>query len=274
MTQEEFELFRDLVYQWTGVAIADARVSMLASRLGSRMRAVGETDYQAYYALVTSDARERALFVDKVTTHETSFFRTAGVWEFIEHQLLPELRAQQSPLRAWSAAASTGEESYSLAMLATEYSLKAPGFSFSIDASDISEQVIERCRGARYQGRNIRRFEQSRPEYCKKYMEPDQDQFGVSRAISSRVNFFTHNLLQDPKSHAKYNLVMLRNVLIYFTPEDQCKVVANVRRAMTDDGIMIIGESETIPHEALGFGDVAPFVYRVGGTPQAQYAHG
>ena len=263
MDQSQFTKFQTLVYKLTGVAIANTRQSMLASRVGSRMRALNMTDFDAYYKTVNTDESERERFIDKVTTHETSFFRTPGIWQYLETTLLPSLSNSGQSLNAWSAAASSGEESYSLSMLASNYRESSPGFQFAISASDISSDIIERCKSASYQGRNIERFREAKPEYFDRHMQPCDTGFAVKPAIANRVKFFTHNLLEAPARKKQYNLVLLRNVLIYFTPEDQARVVTNVRQAMTDDGILIIGESETIPHTSLGFSDVEPFIYQV-----------
>ena len=263
MNDVQFGRFKELVHDLTGVTILDTRRSMLASRIGSRMRATGMDDFDAYRTFVIEDATERALFVDKVTTHETYFFRTPRVWQYLEETYLPAWREghPNAPCRVWSAAASSGEEPYSLAIALHTFAAAHPPFKYSVEASDISEVMIDKCRAGNYEGRSVSRFSAARPVQFQKYLLPQGSGYEIAPTIKGTVNFFPHNLFTKA-TRGPYDLVLLRNVLIYFDLEDQARVLRNIRRAMRDDGVLIIGESESIGMLGCGFSDVEPFVYK------------
>ena len=263
MDKKLLDSFRKLAYELTGVTIDSTRGSMLESRVGSRMRRTGIEDPSVYYKLVLDDDAEQRLFIDKITTHETSFFRTPRVWHYIEEHFLPAWASDHpsQTCNVWSAACATGEEAYSLATVCTEFAKKKSSFRFSIDGSDISEEVVDRCRKGHYQQRAIKRFSEDRSELFSRYISSHDSHYEVSDSLKSATNFFAHNLFKSPRERKKYDLVLLRNVLIYFSIDDQKRVLANIRRAMRDDAILIIGESESISNLDCGFVDVQPLIY-------------
>ncbi len=263
MDSKHFGAFSSLVHSLTGVTIDPSRSSMLASRVGSRMRQTGVDDHSAYYQLVLNDKQEQQLFIDKVTTHETSFFRTPRIWQYIEEQFLVdwESRNPEKTCNIWSAACASGEEAYSLAIMMSEHSRSNAKFRFSIDASDISEEVVSRAREGQYKQRAIKRFSQDRDEVFSRYITGNEDHYTVSDKLKPLTNYFSHNLFEKAPTNRKYDLVLLRNVLIYFTAEDQNRVLQNIRSAMNDDSTLIIGESESIHKLDCGFYDIQPLIY-------------
>ena len=260
---EQFDRFRQLVYQLTGVTIDHTRRSMLSRRLKTRMRAIGVSEYDAYYNIVLQNKPEQDLFVDRVTTHETRFFRTPRVWVYLQDTLLPEHHATSSePFRVWSAATSTGEEAYSLAMLLLEYQRQHSEIRFQIDASDISERTVESARQGHYGSRNLNRLQCSHPELHDRYFT-EQDEGGIAGTqLRQAVRFFSHNLFDPPPCRATYHLVMLRNVLIYFSNADQERVLTSVFRTLKPGGILIIGESESLSRDNRQFQALEPFIYQ------------
>lgn len=259
MNKRQFECFRDLVYDMTGVTIADSRKSMLYSRVSRRMRATQTNDFDAYLKLLLSNTGERELFIDKVTTHETRFFRTPRVWEYLDQTYIDtRLNAENSSeFAAWSAASSSGEEAYSLAMLLAQ----RPGARYRIDASDVSTEVVGKASQGRYQGRNVDRFREAQPEYFASGMEPDGQGFKIRERLKTNIRFFKHNLFDAPPQESTYDLVLLRNVLIYFTSEDQLRVLKRVEKSLKPGGVLIIGESEKLPPVLEDFLVIEPFIY-------------
>ena len=178
-----------------------------------------------------------------------AFFRTPAVWRWLEREFLPEwsVRAAFSnihaPLRIWSAAAATGEEAYSLAMTCLEARRNFPGLRFEILATDISTDALATARAALYRGRSVERFERDHPELFRKYLHPVGEAFRVASEVSQYVEFAEHNLLQRPPRAAGFDLVLLRNVLIYFDAEGQQRVLAGARAAMQRDARLVLGLS-------------------------------
>lgn len=271
MNDLQFKCFRDLAHDLTGVTISETRKTMLSSRVSRRMRATQKADFDSYLKLLLSDDQERERFVDKITTHETRFFRTPRVWEYLRKFCSGSRTgsASDQELVMWSAATSSGEEAYSLAMLLAQQS----GIRYQIEASDVSSEVVEKASKAVYQGRNIDRFRESHPELFKTYMVQDSEGYRIDEKLKSNINFFTHNLFDPPPKKAAFDLVLLRNVLIYFTVEDQVKVLRRVAQAMKQGAILIIGESEKLPASLPDFVSIEPFIYAKADAAQKSYVN-
>ena len=262
MKQSQFNAYRTLVHELTGVGIAEDRKPMLNSRVSKLMRACGIDCYEAYYDRVLNNPAERALFVDRVTTHETSFSRTPGVWKYLQEQFFPTWHADHvRSCRIWSAASSTGEEAYSLAMQLCDFQTENPGFRFQIYASDISSAVVEKAEQGIYTGRNIERFTSRDPQTMAKYMEQNGESYQVTQSVRNHVHFFVQNLFEPIATDIPFDLVLLRNVLIYFSEQDQARVLANVHKAMHPEAVLIIGESESLRYVDCEFTEIEQLVY-------------
>ena len=220
-----------LVRQHTGIAMNEHKRVLLQGRLRPRLRALGIASWGGYIERLATDRNEVTAFVDSVTTNDTVFFRTPAVWAWFEQTFLPGWVAQQgkAPLRIWSAAAATGEEAYSLAMSCLEHQARVPGLRFEILATDISNAALATARAGAYRGRSVERFEADRPALFRKYLARQGDGVKVVPEVAQHVSFDQHNLLGRPPRAAAFDLVMLRNVLIYFDGEHQQQVLAGAR---------------------------------------------
>lgn len=259
-----------LVRKYTGIAMNEHKRVLLQARLQPRLRTLGLPGWSAYFERLGRDRDEVAVFIDAVTTNDTAFFRTPAVWRWLEREFLPAWaqRAQAAPLRIWSAAAATGEEAYSLAMACLEHRQRAPGLRFEIVATDISGAALATARAARYRGRSVERFAQQHPELLHKYLQPDGDSHVVSEEVTRHVSFSEHNLLGRAPRAGWFDLVMLRNVLIYFDAAAQQQVLAGARAAMRPDARLVLGEQESITRLGTQFAFEQPHIYRIGGAPQ------
>lgn len=254
----------ELIHKLTGITIATNRNSMVEGRLRRRVRALNLSSYEEYLKLVREDRGEQARFIDLLTTNETYFYRTPRIWAYIE-KLLPVWMATHpnTVFTAWSAAASSGEEAYTLAILCQAFRDQAPGFRYQITGTDVSEERVALCQRGLYSGRSIDSFRKARPELFGRYMREVEDgAYEVLPDIRSRLRFQQHNLFRSLALSDRFDLVLIRNVLIYFQPRDQERVVALVQPRMTEDGIMIVGESESLTHLNTHFKAVEPLVYR------------
>lgn len=260
-----FMKFIDLIHTMTGITIAKNRKSMVQGRLRKRVLALSLGSYEEYFEYVLKNESEKTPFIDSVTTNETYFFRTPRIWNYIESQLLPD-HLQKRPgktFSAWSAASSTGEEAHSLGILCQQFKDKNPSFDYEIAASDISQRVVTACRNGLYQGRSIETFKNTMPLIFSKYMVKNENEaFSVQADIKKRMTFFEHNLFSVPKDRKVYDLILIRNVFIYFTPADQKKVLDLILPRLADNGILIIGESESITGINAGLTKVENLIYR------------
>lgn len=263
LTDECFGDYLKLIHQLTGITVMSNRKSMLQSRLRKHILSIGQSSYENYLRLVQSSAPEKVVFIDLVTTNETYFYRTPRIWDYIEKKFLPAWHQShpRQTLQAWSAAASSGEEAHSLAVSCQIFKEKHPDFSFQILGTDISQEMVELCQAGEYAGRSIESFRRLRPDAFQKYMIPHREGFRAAPEIRSRLKFQQHNLFGSLKSPVKFDLVLLRNVLIYFTPQDQEKVLAGLRPSLRPSGVLIIGESESLTHIHSDFKAVEPLVY-------------
>lgn len=252
-----------LVRKHTGIAMTERKSVLLEGRLRPRMQALAIGSYQAYLDKVEQDRSEIPHFIDLVTTNDTLFFRTQQVWDYVEQEFLPQWW-QAHPgrkLKIWSAAASSGEELYSMAMLCEEFQAAHPGFRYQIHATDISQQILAAARAGDYAGRSVERIRGSHPGWVKKYFRPGGKGLQVVDALKKNVELAQHNLLTPLKPHQQFDLVFLRNVLIYFDQEHQDIVLKQVRHSMAPHSRLILGESESIRGLNTAYHFDRPMIY-------------
>lgn len=254
----------DRVHRHTGIHMADRKWTLLQGRLRRRLQALALDSYRDYLAVLETRPDEVGHFVNLVTTNETSFFRTPRIWDHLRQHALPEWfrRHRGATLQLWSAAASTGEEAYSLAMLCEEFRELHPAFKYQILATDIASQVLQVARTARYEGRSIDGLKRQRPGLVEKYFVPDGDGHAIAPALRQHVVFREHHLHRRLDGATRFDITLLRNVLIYFDDDGQRIVLDHVRRAMAPEGVLIIGESESLTRLNVGFEFEQPLIYR------------
>lgn len=252
------------VRRHTGIAMAERKWTLLQGRLRRRLQALSLSSYGDYLAVLDSSNDEVGRFIDLVTTNETSFFRTPRIWDYLWHGFLPAWHAAHpgNVLQVWSAAASTGEEAYSLAMLCEEFREKHPDFRYRILGTDIAGGVLETGRAGHYLGRNIDGLRKARPAMLEKYFLGVDEVYTASPTLRAAVNFRPHNLYQRLEEPTRFDLVLLRNVLIYFDESGQETVLENVRQSMSPRAVLLVGESESLNRLRTGFAYQQPLIYR------------
>lgn len=265
LSEADFAQLRAIVHKQTGITIAENRKSMMFSRLQRRLRETGQASFAGYIALVAEDADEMQELTNRVTTNETYFYRTPRVWSYLREEIVPSFLASASSrgMRVWSAAASTGAEAHTLGVVLEEVRTNNRGFDYSVLGTDISSRVIDIAEEGCYVGRPVARFMREEPTLFAKYMMGnDEDGYRVTADIKRRITFRLHNLLDPLKKGGPFDVIFLRNVLIYFTDEDQEKILAHIMKSLRPDGVLIIGESETLSNLNCQFQAVAPLIYR------------
>ena len=239
---------------------------MVEGRIRRRANELKLESYASYLKLVRDDPRERPLFIDLVTTNETYFYRTPRIWEYLVGQFLPRWHETHKgqTFSAWSAAASSGEEAHTLAILLQSFKESHAGFVYQILGTDISEEMVSLCESGMYRGRSIEAFRKTKPDLFMKYMESgDGTSFSVKSEIKARMKFQSHNLFKPLASRGPFDLILVRNVLIYFTAADQEKVIANLEPRLKQDGVVIIGESESLSQIKTGLKSQSPLIYQL-----------
>jgi chemotaxis protein methyltransferase CheR len=252
LSSQQFGRFRDFIYRQSGIRVDVAKITLVSNRIRRRLRAGSFADFDAYYAHLTSPqgACELEQFLDAITTNETHFFRTPGHFDWFKGDFLTEMiqrqreSARPPALRVWSAACSTGEEPYSLAICAAENSLRLKNWKISILATDISEAVLKDARQGIYRERSL---EEVSPTQLKRYFEaqPDGKSWQVKQAVRELVEFRRHNLMQ-PVRLPPFDCIFIRNVLIYFDRESKLAVIKNLIGALVRGGYLVVGPSEGI----------------------------
>lgn len=237
---------------------------LLFARIRRRLRVLNLETPEQYIEILESSEAERQEFINAVTTNETLFFRTPLVWEYFKTEFLPEWyeRNRNETMRVWSAASSSGEEAHSIAMLCEEFKLANPGFKYRVYGSDISTEVLGEAKSGIFKTKNITELKNKFPDFFAKYFRalPDGN-YKALEVITSNIEFSVHNLhTRSPKSQF-YDIVFLRNVLIYFSDKDQELVLHNAHGAVKPGGVLIVGESESLSRLKTEFTFKRPLIY-------------
>ncbi|WPU63615.1 CheR family methyltransferase [Peredibacter starrii] len=248
------------VHRYTGINMTEKKKNLLQSRLRPRLRELSLTSYEAYLVYLSAHKEEIETFIDRVTTNETFFFRTHRVWDFFLKQFLPDWMAKHpgETLKLWSAASSSGEEAYSLAICLAQY----PDLKFEICASDISKEILGDAQKALYEERSVQGIQKYRPDWYVKYVTSVGPKWTIQDSIKKQVKFFQHNLL-TPVNLQNMDIIFLRNVMIYFNDQDQKTVLKHMAKALKKDAYLILGESESISRFETEFKYVEPLVYKL-----------
>ncbi len=254
----------NLVHERSGISIDAGKTQMIESRLRRRLRAVDIDNPSDYLDYLEKQPAEYEHFTNAFTTNETSFFRTARIWRYLEEDLFEQWADKPKAARqVWSAAGSTGEEAYSLAMACDMFNVgRTAPLRMRILASDISTDVVAKAKEGSYQGRTISRLKVGRPEALLGYFVEHGECFNIIPKIKESVQFKQHNLFKKPPFKNHFDLVMLRNVLIYFTDRDQEQVLSRVYDSIQPGGILVLGESESLNTLDTNFKFIKPFIYQ------------
>lgn len=245
LTDSQFEKFRKLIYDSSGITFSETNRSILDSRLKERLREKQMENLDDYYKLVTTDSEEFKVFLDSITTNLTRFFRNQPHFDALINYVVPHLiekkkRLMDTKIHIWSAGCSTGEEPYTIAMLLKD-KLPAP-YTFEITASDISLKSLMVGQQGFYSDSRIAGIPQN---YLATYFTKADGGYQVKPELMKTIKFDYHNLRYDMGAR-NFDVVFCRNVLIYFDEAAQKATIDRFYNSMSKDSYLFIGHSESL----------------------------
>ncbi len=272
LSNEEFELFRRLIYDSCGITLNLSKKELVKARLAKRLTKVGIDSFKDYYRYVTKTdktGKELVHLVDSISTNKTDFFREKKHFDLLNSSVLPSLISSKTKtgnkkLRIWCAASSSGEEPYTLAMTVFNHLKPNNGWDVKILATDISTQILRKAINGIYK------------EELLKDVPPGTVSAHFSRVLHENSNcYIAKDHLKDIITFRRFNLmtpefpfknpfdfIFCRNVMIYFDPETQDKLVSKFYDCLPKDGHLFIGHSETLSRSNTSFKYIQPAVYR------------
>lgn len=259
LRENEFAQFRELIFRIAGISLADSKKPLVAGRLHKRLRHHGLRSYGEYFKLLAQREDELQAAVDLLTTNETHFFREEKHFHFLRQRVLAS-HPKGRPFRIWSAASSSGQEAYSMAMLLADVLGESP---WEVFGSDISTRVLEQACSGHYQMNQAHEIPVPYLKaHCLKGVGRQEGTFVIDPALRRRVSFRQINLNERLPEVGSFDVIFLRNVLIYFQPETKRAVVTRLLEKLRPGGYFVVGHSESLNGIVTGLQSVAPSVYR------------
>lgn len=259
---ESFRRIQRFLETESGVHLADSKTSMVVARLNRRLRETKSADYRAYLAVLDVPGHpEQREILDRLLTNETSLFREPWQFEFLESEIVPQWRARRDRrIRVWSAACSTGEEPASLAALLARDLPAAQGFDVQIVATDLSRRALGKARTLEFPVAALRSV---RASWAREFSATDREKQRVAVTPDARriVSFAERNLM-EPWRPGEFDLILCRNVLIYFPAERKRQAIAQIWRALRPGGYFFLGHAEGLLGLSEARRAVRPAVYR------------
>ncbi|PTU04255.1 SAM-dependent methyltransferase [Pseudomonas sp. HMWF031] len=261
LSDGEFKQFQAWIHRTAGIHLSPAKKPLVAGRLYSRLKHHQLKNYSEYLRLIGGDPAdpERQIAVDLVTTPETCFFREPKHFEFLRKHVLPTIRPS-STFRLWSAACSTGEEPFSLAMSLADGLNNIP---WEIIASDISSLSLNKAQTACYTLTRARTIpHEAMTKYCFKGTDCQENNLQIVPSLRTRVRFMRINLNETLPEIGSFDVIFLRNVMMHFDLDTRREVVARVLQLLKPSGYFIISHSESLSGVSCALKQVAPSIYR------------
>lgn len=251
----EYRYFVEKIKGLSDLDLGNYKPWQIQRRLTNIMGQAGAKDYKEYADMLASDSDKLNQFIDWVTINVSEFYRDYPKFEELKNHILPELLKHSQRLKIWSAGCSNGSEPYTVALILEDLT---PGEQHTIIGTDLDNRILERAREARYQEKDVR----SVPErLLKSFFKREGDEFVLSEDIKKRVVLRKHDLLKDPYGDG-FDLILCRNVVIYFTNEAKDKIYQNFRASLNENGILFVGGAESILNaKELGFQVLRSFFY-------------
>lgn len=253
----DYEAFKQSFYQMSDIDLNSYKEGQMKRRIDNFVSKVKADNYIQFLGMIRNDDKLFEDFMLHLTINVSEFYRNPTQWKTLENEIIPELLKKNRKIKIWSAACSTGDEPYTLAMIFSEL---FPKGQFSILATDLDQDVLKKAKVGRYIDKSIKELPKV---YQTKYMKKNEDgTFSVSEELKSCIQFQQHNLLKDeyPKG---IDLLVCRNVMIYFTEEAKDEIYAKFAESLNDDCYLFIGSTEQIIASAkYGLKSIRSFFYQ------------
>jgi chemotaxis protein methyltransferase CheR len=270
MRDSEFEFICTLVYEHSRIKLGPDKRELVSARLGKRLRATNLDTIGAYCNLLKGPSCEDELshLIDAISTNHTFFFRESAHFDFVRERVLPEMiernRVERWPrFYAWSAACSSGEEPYSLAVTLSE-GLKNSNWPWQIEATDISNRILEKAHAAIYRDEVVARLPSPTVKaHFQRGIGPQEGNYRVRSELRDRVTFTYLNLLKgEAPFRDLFHVIFCRNVMIYFDKETQEELVNKLSRRLIPGGYLLVGHSESLTGIKHPLQLIKPATYR------------
>ena len=254
ISPDELKVVAQYIHDISGIHLDQSKSYLFETRLSSIAEAEGCSSYRELHQKAKMDPSKKLerTIIDAITTNETLFFRDKGPFELLQHKLLPEIIDARTPksgitktnIRIWSAASSTGQELYSIAIIIKELLRDFSKYNISLLGTDISDAAIAQASYGKYNKFEIERGLDR--AVLQKYFSLFGDSWKIKDEIRSMVNFRKLNLMQPFTALGKFDIIFCRNVAIYFTLQDRTKLFNKIADSLADDGFLVIGSTESL----------------------------
>lgn len=250
LSDSEFRLFKELIYEECGVSLGVEKRAFLESRLRRRMDELGIKNGYDYYCIITTPngrSHELPRLLDSLMICETSFFRNQPQFDLLKEVVLPDIvgrkvKAATRLLRVWSAGCSTGQEPYSAVMTLLDALPDLDSWTIRVFASDLSFTALERAQSGLYRADQLKGVD---PQRVARYFRQENEHYLLSESVKNRVIFDYHNLKHDNGLRG-LDIVFCRNVMIYFDAEEQRKLVNRFANSLVPGGFLFLGHAESL----------------------------
>ena len=263
MSQNDFNFLKGLIFEHAGITLSDKNKSVVEDKIRPHIAGLGFASFEAYIGRIRDSDSFFALhkqgLIDHITTNETFFFREPRHFEFLKEQVV-KLDKPGNEFKVWSAASSSGEEAYSIAMLLKKELLHA---QWHVLATDISSRVLKKASEGHYSEFTVNRTpEDYRRRYLEEFVFPKSGGFELAPDIRSKVEFRANNLATSTSMiMRKFDMIFLRNVLIYFNSETKNQVISNLTQCLKPGGFLVIGHSENLMDVQTKLKSAGPSIY-------------
>lgn len=236
---EGYEIFKEKVYKKTGINLSSYKERQMKRRIESLITRNNFSSFDSYFNAINKDPKLLDEFINYLTINVSEFYRNPQQWETLEKNIIPNLLKTKSKLKIWSSACSTGEEPYSLVMLLSKF---FPLKEISILATDIDEGALNKAKIGIYSSKSLENLPKS---FISSFFDQYNDSYKIKEEVKRQVTFKKFNLLADeyPK---QCDLILCRNVMIYFTEEAKNEMYKKFHDSLSNEGILFVGSTEQI----------------------------
>jgi len=248
LSDGEFAEIRDILYAGRGFDLDGYKDRCIKRRIAARIRYLGYREASGYIRVLALQAEEQEKLLEALTIHVSQFFRNPSTFAALEDTILPQLlkkrRAGEGCLRVWSVGCAGGEEPYSIALLCEE--LCGPEDQVSIIGSDVSADILKKARFALYEEHRLVEVPDT---VMNQYFTPEGLSYRLQSRIRAKVRFIRHDILQD-RPIPRSDLILCRNMLIYFSRQEQERILRGLAETLAPDGFLVLGRAETLVNES------------------------